>query len=457
MNKKALFVPAANPIRHYENFHCDVLSNQLLLLGSQDLVKSVQARTHLYDVLKCTNILNAANDVRGAEDDERFNVLRVNAVDVQGYDMSAAFEQSSNFIHAAVSTGTAVYVHCQEGVSRSVTLVLAYLIGRCRMSLNDAFDVVKKVRIFAQPNLNFWQQLMVLEVQVHGGVSSCGCRKYIINKLGYTEQIAQRLLRGFESEEDGGDVEKVEDEGDGETAEEVTVAAAVAVTEVKLSVAPSHGANVATSHGKNMGPNQILDSGALWLGPAPVGNSETMQILHDAGVTHVVNCTKDAPFFPSVVQCRVSVDDEPTADISSQLIRAVDFVQKAIEHGGIVYVHCEMGVSRSSTVVIAYRMVALHETLREAYDRTKECRAVISPNKGFFAVLVELEMKHNDGKSTMTFDDFYTVAKMKEELTPYIEMGLIDEQQITEALTAANGNIERARAALEERIREALF
>ena len=273
-----------------------------------------------------------------------------------------------------------------------------------------------------------------------------------------TEENAflQEKVRNYQTKVRG-DVKKVEDEGKGETAEEATVAAAVAVTEVKLSVAPSHGANVATSHGKNMGPNQILDSGALWLGPAPVGNSETMQILHDAGVTHVVNCTKDAPFFPSVVQCRVSVDDEPTADISSQLIRAVDFVQKAIEHGGIVYVHCEMGVSRSSTVVIAYRMVALHETLREAYDRTKECRAVISPNKGFFAVLVELEMKHNDGKSTMTFDDFYTVAKMKEELTPYIEMGLIDEQQITEALTAANGNIERARAALEERIREALF
>ena len=66
-------------------------------------------------------------------------------------------------------------------------------------------------------------------------------------------------------------------------------------------------------------------------------------------------------------------------------------------------------------------------------------------------------MKRNDGKSTMTFDDFYTVAKMKEELTPYIEMGLIGEQQIAEALTAANGNIERARVALEERIREALF
>ena len=47
------------------------------------------------------------------------------------------------------------------------------------------------------------------------------------------------------------------------------------------------------------------------------------------------------------------VSDSPIGD---HLDSAVEFVRTALESGGRVYVHCAMGVSRASTVVIAYRM-----------------------------------------------------------------------------------------------------
>ena len=126
------------------------------------------------------------------------------------------------------------------------------------------------------------------------------------------------------------------------------------------------GADPATSHGANMSPNQILK--ALWLGPAVSFNVEYQKILTEAGVTHVCNCTENEPFLNGLVgSFRLSVKDEENADIASQLDDAVDFLRESIEGGGIVYVHCAMGVSRSATVVIAYRMIVLRETLRHAY------------------------------------------------------------------------------------------
>jgi protein-tyrosine phosphatase len=45
-----------------------------------------------------------------------------------------------------------VLIHCGEGVSRSVTICLAYLIKCKKIALKDAFLQVKRVRSQANPN-----------------------------------------------------------------------------------------------------------------------------------------------------------------------------------------------------------------------------------------------------------------------------------------------------------------
>ena len=63
-----------------------------------------------------------------------------------------------------------------------------------------------------------------------------------------------------------------------------------------------HGADAATTHGASMAPDQVLEK--VWLGPAPATNPEYAQTLHEAGITHVVNCTKDAPFLEGIQPSR---------------------------------------------------------------------------------------------------------------------------------------------------------
>jgi protein-tyrosine phosphatase len=52
-----------------------------------------------------------------------------------------------------------VYVHCFAGISRSATMVLAYLMDRHNLSLPKAYNYVKNRRQIIQPNEGFIHQL----------------------------------------------------------------------------------------------------------------------------------------------------------------------------------------------------------------------------------------------------------------------------------------------------------
>lgn len=68
----------------------------------------------------------------------------------------------------ARSANSAVLVHCLAGVSRSVTVTLAYLMHTRALSLNDAFTLVRNRKPDVSPNFHFMQQLESFESQLQG-------------------------------------------------------------------------------------------------------------------------------------------------------------------------------------------------------------------------------------------------------------------------------------------------
>jgi protein-tyrosine phosphatase len=58
----------------------------------------------------------------------------------------------TGFIHEQIVAGKKVLVHCAAGRSRSVCMVMAYLIEYKQMSLGDAFHLVFRQRPEALPN-----------------------------------------------------------------------------------------------------------------------------------------------------------------------------------------------------------------------------------------------------------------------------------------------------------------
>lgn len=75
------------------------------------------------------------------------------------------FEKTNRIIKE--SKGKNVLVHCQNAVSRSVTIVLAYL--TTMMTLKEGFYLVKGDRkTYTRPNIGFAKQLMKYEKEMYG-------------------------------------------------------------------------------------------------------------------------------------------------------------------------------------------------------------------------------------------------------------------------------------------------
>jgi dual specificity phosphatase 12 len=73
------------------------------------------------------------------------------------------FDKAHSIIRKALAEGNRVLVHCAAGVSRSVTLVAAYLIIEKGMSADAALRLIRTGRKNANPNEGFRKQLALLE------------------------------------------------------------------------------------------------------------------------------------------------------------------------------------------------------------------------------------------------------------------------------------------------------
>lgn len=90
---------------------------------------------------------------------EHLKVLKIQLSDCSSSDISSHFATTNRFIHAARMKHAAVLVHCLAGVSRSATVVAAYLITACDMSFLSALSLIAKKRPVINPNFGFRMQL----------------------------------------------------------------------------------------------------------------------------------------------------------------------------------------------------------------------------------------------------------------------------------------------------------
>ncbi|XP_072541091.1 dual specificity protein phosphatase 19 [Salminus brasiliensis] len=125
-----------------------------LLLGSQDAA-------HDFGTLrkyKVTHILNVAYGVENAFP-ELFIYKTLSILDLPDADIISHLQECSQFIDQAKAEKGVVLVHCNVGVSRSVSVVIGYLMSKEGQSFEDAFSFVKSARPASCPNPGFLEQL----------------------------------------------------------------------------------------------------------------------------------------------------------------------------------------------------------------------------------------------------------------------------------------------------------
>lgn len=84
--------------------------------------------------------------------------------DIEGATIDHSFDEAVQFIEDAQSKGVGCLVHCFAGMSRSATTVIAYLMKRKGMRLDEAYCTTRKGRPAIYPNAGFFKQLLALDM-----------------------------------------------------------------------------------------------------------------------------------------------------------------------------------------------------------------------------------------------------------------------------------------------------
>lgn len=100
--------------------------------------------------LQITCVINAAPELGDTPlsliDETKPLYLQIPVLDKSDINIGVYFDEVADLIEQVRQTNGKTMVHCVAGVSRSTSLCLAYLMKHMKMSLKDAFDLVRSVR-----------------------------------------------------------------------------------------------------------------------------------------------------------------------------------------------------------------------------------------------------------------------------------------------------------------------
>lgn len=109
-----------------------------------------------------------------------------------------------------------------------------------------------------------------------------------------------------------------------------------------------------------------------------------VQRLKELGVTGVVNtCEEYAGPVRNYRRAGIEQLRIPTIDFTHPPLEnveaGVEFIERHVNSGGKIYVHCKAGRGRSATIVMGYLMKRYHLTPAEAQKRLEGVRAHVNP------------------------------------------------------------------------------
>ncbi|CAK4084448.1 unnamed protein product [Aphanomyces euteiches] len=147
-----------------------------LYVGGRESVDDLAA----LEMLAVTHIVNCTEDIpnffygeyepmpcttSSTNDPGTISYLRVPISDDPDVAIDSFFQSVFGFIQNARDSGKVCLVHCSQGMSRSPTFILAYLVARENMSVLEALRYTRALRPVISPNVGFMRKLVELEVR----------------------------------------------------------------------------------------------------------------------------------------------------------------------------------------------------------------------------------------------------------------------------------------------------
>ncbi|BGP24976.1 tyrosine protein phosphatase yvh1 [Rhodotorula toruloides] len=126
----------------------------------------------------------------------------------------------------------------------------------------------------------------------------------------------------------------------------------------------------------------------LWIGDYNASQDHDLLKEHDISCI-VSGMRQEYAAAPGIDLHRVSVDDTDSTNIIEHFLPTADFIDAALSREQNVLVHCQAGVSRSTTLLAAYLMRKLGLNVEQAVERIRSVRPQVEPSE-FFLMQLEL-------------------------------------------------------------------
>uniref|UniRef100_A0A6J0US30 Dual specificity protein phosphatase 15 n=1 Tax=Pogona vitticeps TaxID=103695 RepID=A0A6J0US30_9SAUR len=133
-------------------------------------------------------------------------------------------------------------------------------------------------------------------------------------------------------------------------------------------------------------------------------------------ITHIISIHDSVqPYIPGITYLRVGLPDTPDANIKKHFKECIHFIHSCRLRGGSCLVHCLAGISRSTTIVLAYVMAVTQLGWQEALEAVKAVRPVANPNPGFRQQLEEYESSRSAQKIHQRLERKYGASPFNDE------------------------------------------
>ena len=143
--KKSFYFPECN----------EIIQNKLYL-GNYDFATN----ENLLSKLNISSILVCGAELK-CKFPHKYNYLKLNLRDYEEDSLLPYIEKSVQFIVDNFPNG--VFVHCKAGISRSPSIIIAFLIKSYKYTYDEAYEYVKSKRKKIMPNNKFISELKRLK------------------------------------------------------------------------------------------------------------------------------------------------------------------------------------------------------------------------------------------------------------------------------------------------------
>lgn len=141
--------------------------------------------------------------------------------------------------------------------------------------------------------------------------------------------------------------------------------------------------------------DKIIDN--IYLGDVCAAHNRTWLIENNISLVMNIALEWDATSHYGIDFLYIPFDDSTDLDIRATRRRINNVASRLIDEvadrtNTNILVHCNMGISRSATILLRYLQIAYHMNYHSAINFIKEKRSVVKPNSLFKRLLINMDL-----------------------------------------------------------------